>query len=78
MKGDVIGIFSKYAAICPVVRLPDEVPEAYEYQSAPAKKSITHLVAHMTDEELAAVCRIEEPNTGKVAGIPGEYHDHRH
>ena len=78
MKGDVIEIFLKYEAICPVVRLLKEVPEAYEHQFDVAKKSITHLVRHLTDEELDAICRIEEPETEKVAEIPREYHDHRH
>jgi uncharacterized protein len=80
VKGDVIGIFLKYEAICPVVRLLKDVPEAYEHQFSLAKKSIAHLVANLTDEELHAVCRIEEPDTEKVADIPREYadHDHRH
>jgi Fe-S-cluster containining protein len=80
VKGDVIEIFLKYATLCPVVRLLEEVPEAYDHQFALAKKSITRLVANLTDEELSAICRIEEPKTGKVAEIPREYpvHDHRH
>ena len=55
-----------------------EDPEAYGHQFALAKKSITHLVANLTDEELSAICRIEEPETEKVAEILREYHDHRH
>jgi len=43
VKGDVIEIFLKYETICPVVRLLEDVPEAYEHQSDLAKKSITHL-----------------------------------
>ena len=43
------------------------------------KSSRMHLPEKVVPaDELAAVCRIEEPDTGKVAGIPGEYHDHRH
>lgn len=78
VKGDVIEIFLKYETICPVVRLLEEVPDAYEHQFALAKKSITRLVANLTDEELSAICRIEEPETEKVAEIPREYHDYRH
>jgi hypothetical protein len=78
VKGDVIEIFLKYEAICPVVRLIREVPDAYEYQFALAKKSITHLVLNLTEGELAAICRIEEPDTEKVAEIPREYPDHDH
>ena len=78
VKGDVIGIFLKYEAVCPVVRLLKEVPEAYGHQFDIARKSITHLVRHLTDEELAAICRIEEPETEKVADIPRKYPDHDH
>ena len=78
VKGDIIEIFLKYETICPVVRLLKEVPEAYEHQFDLAKKSITHLVRHLTDEELDAICRIEEPETEKVAEIPREYPDHDH
>jgi Fe-S-cluster containining protein len=78
VKGDVIEIFLKYETICPVVRLLENEPEAYEHQFGIAKKSITHLVANLTDEELSAICRIEEPETRKVAEISREYHDHRH
>src|SRR5512137_2684316 len=49
VKGDAIEIFLKHETICPVVRLLQEVPEAYGHQFALATKSITHLVAHLTD-----------------------------
>lgn len=75
VKGEVIEIFLKYETICPVVRLLKEVPEAYEHQFALAKKSITRLVLDLTDEELSAICRIEEPSTEKVADIPREPED---
>ena len=78
VNDDVIGIFLKHESICPVVGLLNAVPEAYEHQFMTAKKSIVSLVAHLTDEELEAICRIEEPETEKVAEIPREYHDHRH
>lgn len=81
VKGDTIEIFLKFEEICPVVRLYRENPEAYEQQYALAVKSITHLVSNLTDEELEAVCRIDEPQTEKVAEIPRIYsphHDHRH
>ncbi len=81
VKGDVIEIFLKYESICPIVRLLKERPEAYEQQYLRAVKNITHLVANLSEEELAAICRIEEPETEKVAEIPRQYvpsHDHRH
>jgi len=78
VKGDVIEIFLKYETICPVVGLLRAEPEAYAHQFALAKKSIAHLVRNLREEELEAICRIEEPDTEKVAEIPREYHDHRH
>jgi uncharacterized protein len=81
VRGDVIEIFLKFDKICPLIRLLREVPEAYDQQYGLAVKSITHLVSNLTDEELAAICSIEEPDTEKVAEIPRIYrtsHDHRH
>jgi Fe-S-cluster containining protein len=78
VRGDQIGIFLKYESICPVVRLLEEVPEAYAYQLALAQKSFRHLVSELTESELAAICAIEEPETVMVGSIPREYHDHRH
>lgn len=70
VKGDAIEIFLKFESICPVVRLLKEVPEAYEVQYFLAVQSITRLVSHLTDEELVAICSIDEPETEKVAEIP--------
>lgn len=81
VKGDTIEIFLKFETICPLVRLFKDVPEAYDQQYAKAVKSITRLVSNLTDEEIAAICRIEEPETEKVAEIPRVYppsHDHRY
>ena len=81
VKGDVIEIFLKFESICPIVRLLKEVPEAYNQQYTLAAESITRLVSHLTEEELAVICRIDEPETEKVAEIPRIYspsHDHRH
>lgn len=63
VKGDVIEIFLKSESLCPVVRLFKEVPEAYDQQYTLAVKSISHLVSGLTEEELAVICRIEEPET---------------
>jgi len=81
VSGDVIGIFLKYESICPLVRLLKEVPEAYNQQYACAVRSITRLVSNLAEDELAAICRIEEPETEKVAEIPRAcqaQHDYRH
>jgi Fe-S-cluster containining protein len=80
VKGGLIEIFLKHEAICPVVRLYKEIPAAYDEQFALAQKSISHLVSNLTEEEITEICRIEEPDTEKVAEIPREYrtYDHRH
>jgi uncharacterized protein len=81
VKGDTIEIFLKFEKICPVVRLYKNTPDAYSQQYALAVKSISHLVSNLTDAELAVICRIEEPQTEKVAEIPRIYspaHDNRH
>ena len=70
VKGKVIEIFLKSESICPVVRLLKEVPEAYNQQYSLAVRHISHLVTNLSDEELAVICRIEEPETEKVAEIP--------
>jgi uncharacterized protein len=81
VKGDIIEIFLKFEKICPLVRLYKDVPEAYDQQYALAVQCITRLVSNLTDDEITAICRIEEPETEKVAEIPRVYktsHDHRH
>ena len=70
VKGDVIEIFLKYETLCPIVTLLKEVPEAYGQQYAAAVRSITHLVRNLSDDELDVICRIDEPETEKVAEIP--------
>lgn len=70
VKGEVIEIFLKHESICPMVRLLKEVPEAYEQQYNAATKSIAHLVRNLTEDELAAICRIDEPETEKIAELP--------
>jgi uncharacterized protein len=73
VKGDTIEIFLKFEEICPVVRLYKDTPEAYRQQYDLAVKSISHLVSNLTETEIAAICRIEEPQTEKVAEIPRIY-----
>jgi uncharacterized protein len=69
VKGDTIEIFLKFESICPIVRLLKEVPAAYDQQYTLAVKSITQLVANLDEDELAVICRIDEPETEKVAEI---------
>lgn len=81
VDGDTIRIFLKFESICPLVRLLKEVPDAYTQQYDAAVRSITRLVSNLTGDELDAICRIDEPETEKVAEIPRIYqaqHDYRH
>nr|WP_320161141.1 YkgJ family cysteine cluster protein [uncultured Methanoregula sp.] len=73
VKGDTIEIFLKFESLCPIVRLLKEVPEAYEQQYNRAVTHITHLVSLLPQEELDVICRIDEPETEKVAEIPRKY-----
>ncbi len=70
MNGDRIAIYLKHERICPVVGLLKEVPAAYRQQYELAVQSITWLVKNLTDDELAEICRIDEPETDKVAEVP--------
>lgn len=70
---DTIEIFLKFESLCPIVRLLKEVPEAYEQQYNRAVTHITHLVSLLPQEELDVICRIDEPETEKVAEIPRKY-----
>jgi Fe-S-cluster containining protein len=76
VSGGTIGIYLKKESICPVVRLLKEEPEAYAQQFSAAVKNITHLVNSLPDRELAAICRIEEPETELVATIPRDGNSH--
>jgi len=70
VQGDVIVIYLKYESICPLVKLIKETPEAYRQQYDLAVKSITHLVSNLTQEEIDAICCIDEPETEKVSEVP--------
>lgn len=70
MNGDMILLYLKHERICPIVGLLKEIPEAYQQQYEIAVQNITCLVKHLSDDELAVICRIEEPETDKVAEIP--------
>jgi Fe-S-cluster containining protein len=70
VRDDVIEIYLKFSRICPLVTLLKGTPEAYQLQYDLAVKSITHLVRNLTQAEIEAVCRIDEPETEKVAEVP--------
>ena len=63
-------LFLKKEAVCPLVCMLKENPEAYRQQYTAAVQSIRSFIAHMPDDQLAAVCRVEEPETEYVATIP--------
>jgi len=70
VDGDTIRIFLKHPSICPIVTLLKDVPAAYDQQYDCAVKNITNLVANLTDEEIAEINKIDEPETDFVVGIP--------
>jgi Fe-S-cluster containining protein len=70
VRGDIIEIFLKFESVCPLVTLLKKYPHAYQLQYDLAVKSITHLVNNLTPEEIDAICRIDEPETEKVAEVP--------
>jgi hypothetical protein len=65
----MIVMYLKRETLCPVVRLLKESPEAYQQQYKRAVQGITHLVQNLTDDEISAVCQIDEPETEKVAEV---------
>ena len=73
VKGDIVEIYIKNESVCPIVKLLREVPEAYRQQYERAVQNITHLVQHLTDDELLVICRIAEPETEKVSELPRKY-----
>jgi hypothetical protein len=70
VDGTAIRIFLKHASICPLVPLLKEEPGAYCQQYERAAENIAHLVTHLSDEEIEAINRIDEPDTELVAEIP--------
>ncbi len=70
VRGDSIGIYLKTERICPLVRILKEDPDAYRQQYAHAATNIRYLVQALSEDELAAICRVDEPDTELVATIP--------
>ena len=75
VKDDAIEIYLKFSRICPLVTLLKETPEAYQIQYEIANKNITHLVSNLTEDEIRAISRIDEPETEKVSEVPRRYLD---
>jgi hypothetical protein len=70
VKDEVIEIYLKFSRICPLVTLLKETPEACQIQYEIAIKNITHLVSNLTEDEINAICRVDEPETEKVSEVP--------
>lgn len=70
VNDDTIRIFLKHARICPIVPLLKSEPEAYRQQYEQAVTHISRLVAGLSKDEIAAINRIDEPETDLVAEIP--------
>jgi hypothetical protein len=69
VKDNVIEIFVKFSRICPLVPLLKETPEANQIQYEIAIKNITRLVTNLTETEMNAICRVDEPETEKVSEV---------
>jgi Fe-S-cluster containining protein len=63
-------IFIKKDRICELVTFLKGNPSAYNEQFEMAVQSIIHLVRSLPPEELHSVCKVEEPETEKVAEFP--------
>jgi len=75
VTGDRIGIYLKTESICPLVRLLKEDPEACKEQFRTAVFNIRFLVQSLKNEEIAAICAIDEPDTVLVAAVPRDKGD---
>jgi Fe-S-cluster containining protein len=69
MKGSLLEIYLKRETICPLAKFLRENQEAYRNLFDVAVEKITDLVRALPSSELAAVCKIEEPETDLVAEI---------
>jgi Fe-S-cluster containining protein len=65
----VLEIWLKHERICPLAGLLREEPEAYARLCAVAQDELLRLVRSLPSGDLAAICRIPEPDTDKIAEI---------
>lgn len=66
-RDDAIEIYLKRESICPLVAVLKQDQEAYRQQYDEAVQRIVRLVAFLPEDELEAVCRIEEPDTDLIS-----------
>jgi hypothetical protein len=65
----VLEIWLKHERICPLAGLLREEPEASARLCAVAQDELLRLVRSLPSGDLAAICRIPEPETDKIAEI---------
>jgi Fe-S-cluster containining protein len=65
----VLEIWLKHDHICPLAGLLREEAEAYDRLCAVARDELLRLVRSLPPGDLAAICRVPEPETDKVAEI---------
>jgi Fe-S-cluster containining protein len=68
-RDDAIEIYLKKESICPLVAVLKDDAVAYKEQYDEAVQRIVRLVAFLPEEELDAVCMIEEPETELVSKL---------
>ncbi|MDI6719273.1 MAG: YkgJ family cysteine cluster protein [Methanomicrobiales archaeon] len=70
IRDGVLEIYLKKETICPLVRHLKQDSGAYRRQILLAVENITRLIRLLPPDQLAAVLRIDEPETDKVACLP--------
>jgi Fe-S-cluster containining protein len=70
VKNDKLEIYLKKDRICELVTFLKGNPAVYNEQFEMAVQSIRQLVRALPPEELESVCKVEEPETDKVAEYP--------
>jgi len=70
VKYDKVEIYLKFASLCPLVNLLRDDPELYRQQFDNAVNNILGLLDNLTDDEIRAICAIEERETELIAVIP--------
>jgi Fe-S-cluster containining protein len=70
VRNGKLEIYLKKERICDLVAFLKGNPAVYNEQYELAVEKIQHLVRQLPPEELESVCRVDEPETDKIAEIP--------
>lgn len=70
MEEGAIALYLKTENACPLVRMLKDDADAFRQQYETAVQNIRNIVANLPEDELAAVCRVDEPETEYFATIP--------